>query len=129
MASGVSPDSTEDPPGQGAPDMPPALLDAAVGLVSERYLFLTQRPLSRYDTYRNPLLTVLVIASLVPLSTSATTVALLLGSVLTFRSVVAYLLPMILSRGAGVIVSEAELVGFGAAATLTGARLLPRLSC
>jgi hypothetical protein len=100
----------------------------AVGLVSERYLFLTQRPLSRYDTYRNPLLTVLVIASLVPLSTSATTEALLLGSVLTFRSVVAYLLPMILSRGAGAIVSEAELVGFGAAATLTGGRLLPRLS-
>jgi hypothetical protein len=128
MASGVSPDSTEDPPGQGADDMPPLLLDEAVGLVSERYLFLTQRPLSRYDTYRNPLLMVFVTDSLVPLFTSATTEALLLGSVLTFRSVVAYLLPVILSRRMGAIVSEAELVGFGAEATFTGRRLVPRLS-
>ena len=52
MASGVSPDSTEDPPGQGAPDMPPVplllLLDVVdFGFVSERYLFFTQRPLLR----------------------------------------------------------------------------------
>ena len=53
MASGVSPDSTEDPPGQGAPDIPPPapllLLPDVVdfGFVSERYLFFTQRPLPR----------------------------------------------------------------------------------
>jgi hypothetical protein len=129
MASGVSPDSTEDPPGQGAPDMPPPPLLDALGLESERYSFLTQRPLSRYDTYRKPLLTVFVTASLVPLFTSATTEALLLGFVLTFRSVVAYLLPMILSRRTGAIVSEAELVGFGTDTTSTGRQLVPRLSC
>jgi hypothetical protein len=36
MASGVSPDSTEDPDGQGAVEMPP-LLDDWFGFLSERY--------------------------------------------------------------------------------------------
>jgi hypothetical protein len=49
MASGVSPDSTEDPDGQAAPDMPPLLAPdvLAVGFLFERYWFFTQRPLLR----------------------------------------------------------------------------------
>jgi hypothetical protein len=132
MASGVSPDSTEDPPGQGAPEIPPPppplLLDVDFGFVSERYLFFTQRPLLRWDTYRNPLRMVLVTASLLPFLTTATTDAPVLGSVRTFRSVVAYFLPVILSFRIGAIVSEAELLGLGIAARLTGGRALRRLS-
>src|SRR5829696_9967268 len=71
---------------------------------------------------------VLVTASLVPLSTTATTDAPFLGSVRTFRSVVAYLRSVILSFRIGAIVSEAELVGLGIAARLAGRRVVPRLS-
>jgi hypothetical protein len=71
---------------------------------------------------------VLVTASLLPLSTTATTDEPSLGSDRTFRSVVAYLLPVILSLGMGAIVSEAELLGFGIEATLTGGRVTRRLS-
>jgi hypothetical protein len=71
---------------------------------------------------------VLVTASFFPLSTTATTDESSLGSVRTFRSVVAYLLPVILSLRIGAIVSEAEVVGFGIEATLTGARVSRRLS-
>jgi hypothetical protein len=71
---------------------------------------------------------VLVTASFVPVRTTATTDASLLGSVRTFRPVVAYFLSMIFRDRIGAIVSEAELFGFGVAAILTGVRVTPRLS-
>lgn len=144
MASGVRPDSTDDPPGHGAPEIPPLplprlplllllllLLDLVdFGLLSERYLFLTQRPLPRYDTYRNPLVMVLVTATLFPLSTTPTTDALALGSVRTFRSFVAYLRPITLRDRIGAIVSDADTLGFRNEATSTGGRVTRRLgSC
>lgn len=128
MASGVNPDSTEDPDGQGAPEMPPLPDELDVGFLSERYWSFTQRPLSWYDTYRNPLVTVAVTDSFAPAFTSPTTDAFSAASVRTFRSVVAYLLSTTLSRGDGVIVSDADLVGFGAARLRIGARAMCRLT-
>src|SRR5688572_32157180 len=71
---------------------------------------------------------VLVTATLLPLSTTATTDASELGSVRTFRSVVAYLRPITLRIGA--IVSDTEIFGLLSEAIWTGGRLTRRLgSC
>jgi hypothetical protein len=73
------------------------------------------------------LVIVSVTESFVPACTSATTDASSAGSVRTFRSVVAYLLSVTLSFTIGLIVSEAELLGFGATTFLMGARAMWRL--
>src|SRR5512133_837499 len=76
--------------------------------------------------YRNPSVTVAVTDSLVPASTTATTAESSLGSVRTFRSVVAYFLSITLSFGD--IVSETAILGLSATALSTGGRVLRRLS-
>src|SRR5215217_9211229 len=80
--------------------------------------------------YRNQSVIVAVTESLVPASASATTEESSFGSVRTFRSVVAYLLSITLSLRLriGVIVSDADVLGFGA--IVTGGRVARRLrSC
>src|SRR5215218_5190785 len=77
--------------------------------------------------YRNPLVTVAVTASLVPASTSDTTEDSSVGSLRTFKLVMAYFSSITLSAR-GVIVSETVTLGFGSA-ILTAVRLVRRLSC
>jgi hypothetical protein len=80
--------------------------------------------------YLNPSVTVAVTESLVPASATPTTEESSFGSVRTFRSVVAYLLSITLSLRLriGVIVSDADVLGFGS--IVTGGLVLRRLrSC